>query len=97
MQVDDFQGFDDGLSQHFGRINTGDTENEHSGNRPPYKYVLQITEEERKERIEKQRRENKWHRFVQDNLILKMGLIDKRKVRLRGLHPLDDGDISVRV
>lgn len=77
--VDDFQGFDDGLSQHFGRINTGDTENEHSGNRPPYKYVLQITEEERKERIEKQRRENKWHRFVQDNLILKMGLIDKRK------------------
>ncbi len=43
------------------------------------KYVIQYTKEERAARLEKQRRENKWHRFVEGNLVLKMGLIDKRR------------------
>ncbi|XP_077980697.1 3-phosphoinositide-dependent protein kinase 1-like [Glandiceps talaboti] len=37
------------------------------------------TDEERRHRLEKQSRENKWHRFVEEHLILKMGLVDKRK------------------
>lgn len=78
LQVDDFQDFDS-LSQHFSQINTDETA-EHSDNQQPYKYILQLTDEERKQRIEMQKRENKWHRFVEDHLILKMGLIDKRKV-----------------
>lgn len=32
----------------------------------------------RAERLEKQRRDNKYHRFVDENLILKSGLIDKK-------------------
>ncbi|KAL5019256.1 hypothetical protein ScPMuIL_004978 [Solemya velum] len=38
-----------------------------------------ITEEERRLRLEKQARENEYHRFVENNLILKQGLVDKRK------------------
>ncbi|XP_070580796.1 3-phosphoinositide-dependent protein kinase 1-like isoform X2 [Ptychodera flava] len=41
--------------------------------------VYPKTPEERRQRLEKQTRENKWHRFVEENLILKMGLVDKRK------------------
>lgn len=29
--------------------------------------------------LDKQRNNNKWHRFVEGNLILKQGLVDKRK------------------
>lgn len=38
-----------------------------------------ITEDQRKELLEKQARENDFHRFVKGNLILKQGLVDKRK------------------
>lgn len=38
-----------------------------------------ITEDERKKRLEKQAKENDYHVFVEGNLILKQGLIDKRK------------------
>lgn len=77
--MDDFQDFDS-LSQHFGRINTDESGSSHSVDKEPFRYVLQLTDEQRKERIERQRRESKWHQFVEGNLILKMGLIDKRKV-----------------
>uniref|UniRef100_A0A183C2D9 3-phosphoinositide-dependent protein kinase 1 n=1 Tax=Globodera pallida TaxID=36090 RepID=A0A183C2D9_GLOPA len=36
-------------------------------------------ERRRLNRLERQRKENKYHRFVEDNLILKSGLIDKKK------------------
>ncbi|ESP01382.1 hypothetical protein LOTGIDRAFT_111786 [Lottia gigantea] len=38
-----------------------------------------ITEDERRQRLEKQARENEYHKFVEGNLIIKQGLIDKRK------------------
>lgn len=38
-----------------------------------------ISEQERKERLEEQARNNEYHRFTGGNLILKQGLIDKRK------------------
>ena len=38
---------------------------------------------QREERLEKQRRENQFHQYVQGNLILKQGFVDKRKVRNR--------------
>lgn len=76
--IDDFQDFDS-LSQHFGRINTDESGSSHSVDKEPFRYVLQLADEERKERIERQRKESKWHQFVEGNLILKMGLIDKRK------------------
>ena len=40
-----------------------------------------ITNEERKERLAEQARTNEFHRFTEGHLILKQGLIDKRKVR----------------
>ncbi|XP_077290138.1 phosphoinositide-dependent kinase 1 isoform X3 [Arctopsyche grandis] len=41
--------------------------------------ILNMSTEEFKREIEKQRENNKWHRFVEGNLILKYGLVDKRK------------------
>lgn len=41
--------------------------------------VMDLSPEEIKEQLEKQR-SNKWDAMVQGNLILKQGLIDKRKV-----------------
>lgn len=37
------------------------------------------------ERLSIQARDNQWHRFVQNNLILKQGIVDKRKVREKWL------------
>ena len=42
---------------------------------------------QREERLEKQRRENQFHQYVQGNLILKQGFVDKRKVRNRRFWP----------
>lgn len=41
--------------------------------------ILSISPEERRRRLEAQARENKWHQFVDGELILKQGLVDKRK------------------
>ncbi|XP_050391920.1 3-phosphoinositide-dependent protein kinase 1 [Patella vulgata] len=41
--------------------------------------LTDISEEERRKRLEKQSKENEYHRFVEGHLILKQGLIDKRK------------------
>jgi len=41
--------------------------------------VTHSNEELHLEELEKQRRESPWHQFVEDHLILKMGIIDKRK------------------
>ncbi|XP_063363139.1 3-phosphoinositide-dependent protein kinase 1 isoform X1 [Cydia amplana] len=41
--------------------------------------ILTISPEERRRRLEAQERDNKWHQFVDGELILKQGLIDKRK------------------
>lgn len=41
-----------------------------------------LTDDERKIRLEEQIKSNEYHRFVEGNLILKQGLLDKRKVRL---------------
>ncbi|KAL4239246.1 3-phosphoinositide dependent protein kinase-1 [Mactra antiquata] len=38
-----------------------------------------ITEQERKQRLEEQAKSNEYHRFTEGHLILKQGLIDKRK------------------
>ena len=69
------------LSQYIGKINQdGDADEGTQGQMQKPKYVLELTNEERKQRLEVQRRECKWHRFVEGNLILKMGLVDKRRV-----------------
>lgn len=47
------------------------------------KDILQLTDSEREERLLKQERESPWHQFVENNLILKTGVVDKRK----GLFP----------
>ncbi|XP_023241912.1 3-phosphoinositide-dependent protein kinase 1-like [Centruroides sculpturatus] len=41
--------------------------------------ILDISSEEYNHRLEVQSQENIWHRFVEGNLILKFGLVDKRK------------------
>ncbi|XP_013786809.1 3-phosphoinositide-dependent protein kinase 1-like isoform X2 [Limulus polyphemus] len=41
--------------------------------------ILDISPSEMARRLEVQARDNSWHRFVQGNLILKQGLVDKRK------------------
>ncbi|XP_059053882.1 3-phosphoinositide-dependent protein kinase 1 [Achroia grisella] len=47
------------------------------------KGILDISPEEKRRRLEIQARENKWHQFVDGELILKQGEVDKRK----GLFP----------
>lgn len=47
------------------------------------KNILELTDSEREERLAKQERESPWHQFVDNNLILKTGVVDKRK----GLFP----------
>ncbi|XP_030035428.1 3-phosphoinositide-dependent protein kinase 1 isoform X1 [Manduca sexta] len=47
------------------------------------KGILNISPEEKRRRLEIQSRESKWHQFVDGELILKQGLVDKRK----GLFP----------
>ena len=70
------------LSQYIGKINTqdGDLDDVTEDKMQKPKYVLELTEDERQERLAQQRNECKWHRFVEGHLILKMGLVDKRKV-----------------
>lgn len=41
--------------------------------------ILDISPEEKRRRLEVQARENKWHEFVDGELILKQGQVDKRK------------------
>lgn len=41
--------------------------------------LLNICPEEKRHRLEEQARDSKWHQFVDGELILKQGLIDKRK------------------
>lgn len=45
--------------------------------------ILNISPEEKRRRLEAQARDSKWHQFVEGELILKQGLVDKRK----GLFP----------
>lgn len=46
-----------------------------------YNHVhFRITDQERKERLAEQAKSNEYHKFTEGNLILKQGLIDKRKV-----------------
>ena len=45
--------------------------------------LTRISEQERKQRLEEQARTNDYHKFVEGNLILKQGLVDKRKVSIR--------------
>ncbi|XP_013190729.1 3-phosphoinositide-dependent protein kinase 1 isoform X1 [Amyelois transitella] len=47
------------------------------------KGILDISPDEKRRRLEIQARENKWHQFVDGELILKQGQVDKRK----GLFP----------
>lgn len=41
--------------------------------------ILDISPEEKQRRLEVQARDNKWHQFVDGELILKHGQVDKRK------------------
>lgn len=45
----------------------------------PARKITDLTASEIEERLDVQSRDNKWHGFVQGNLILKQGLVDKRK------------------
>lgn len=51
-----------------------------SSKRKPNGYAFDMSDDERRSRSETQRRDNPFHRFVEGNLILKSGLVDKRKV-----------------
>lgn len=42
--------------------------------------IADISKEEHNKRLGLQEKESKWHKFVEGNLILKQGLLDKRKV-----------------
>lgn len=42
--------------------------------------LYRITDDERKKRLDDQKQTNKYHKFVENNLILKQGFVDKRKV-----------------
>lgn len=44
--------------------------------------ILELSPEEIAQRLEKQIRENQWHQFTENNLIIKQGLVDKRKVSI---------------
>lgn len=46
----------------------------------PIKALSQAEDAERAEKLRKQKQENPFHQFVQDNLIIKQGFVDKRKV-----------------
>lgn len=46
---------------------------------PIRRNFLNITEERRKELLEEQKRSNRYQRFVGDNLIIKQGILDKKK------------------
>lgn len=41
--------------------------------------ISDISSEQRKNHLEEQRKSNEYHRFVEDNLILKQGILDKKK------------------
>ncbi|XP_050443522.1 3-phosphoinositide-dependent protein kinase 1 isoform X2 [Adelges cooleyi] len=41
--------------------------------------VLQMSEEEKQHQLQQQKCNNKWHNLVEGNLIVKQGLVDKRK------------------
>lgn len=48
--------------------------------------MLDISPDEMAQRLEQQAKTNSWHKFVQGNLILKQGLVDKRKVSCRAIN-----------
>ena len=41
--------------------------------------IANLTEEDKRKLLEKQRTSNQWHKFVEGNLILKQGFVNKRK------------------
>jgi 3-phosphoinositide dependent protein kinase-1 len=43
--------------------------------------LTDISPEEVQQQLQKQKESSKWHNLVEGNLILKQGLVDKRKVR----------------
>ena len=43
--------------------------------------ITDLSRDEIHEQLEKQKETSKWHNLVEGNLILKQGLVDKRKVR----------------
>ncbi|KAK0043410.1 3-phosphoinositide-dependent protein kinase 1 [Biomphalaria pfeifferi] len=45
----------------------------------PVKVLSADEDKERKDKLRKQREENQFHQFVEDNLIIKQGFVDKRK------------------
>ncbi|KAJ7382291.1 3-phosphoinositide dependent protein kinase-1 [Desmophyllum pertusum] len=73
----DSEEFDDQLLARFGLSDEAPLESSETGN------ILDLTESERDERLAKQEKESLWHQFVGNNLILKTGVVDKRK----GLFP----------
>ncbi|XP_062914811.1 3-phosphoinositide-dependent protein kinase 1-like isoform X2 [Mobula hypostoma] len=51
----------------------------HDLNDTSFELDLQFTDEDKRLLLEKQANRNPWHQFVENNLILKMGPVDKRK------------------
>lgn len=73
---EEFDEFDEKLLQRVGLSDDDSNSNARMN-------ILNLTDSEREERLAKQEKESPWHQFVENNLILKTGVVDKRK----GLFP----------
>lgn len=76
---DSDEEFDDFDEQLLKKVGLTDDDTKPTGR----KNILPLTDSERENRLSKQERESQWHQFVENNLILKTGVVDKRK----GLFP----------
>lgn len=75
-------GLDRGQLSRLLGLDTTQPATQPARNKPSRKksYIQGLTEEEIRRRLETQQVENKWHNLVEGNLILKQGLIEKRKL-----------------
>ncbi|KXJ22011.1 3-phosphoinositide-dependent protein kinase 1 [Exaiptasia diaphana] len=66
--------FDDSLLARFGL-----SDEYKAVDKPTQKNYLRLTKIEVEERLKKQMDESPWHQFIENNLIIKTGILDKRK------------------
>lgn len=72
-------GLDSAQMERLLRSELCDESNNQSSSHFVRRSIMDFSEDEFKTRLEKQEKESKWHRFVDGNLILKEGFINKRK------------------
>lgn len=51
----------------------------HDSSEPHRRNIVDLSDEERAKLLEDQIKNNKYHRFVENNLIIKQGILDKKK------------------